>query len=264
MRFLKKLKKISDEVVGMNRRNVELIYGNNDKSSYQLADDKYEAKCLLDQAGIACPKTYATIQEMGEIEQKWQEVSSYNTLVIKPAKGAGGKGILILKKVGERWYSAGKELNEEAIYTHIANILFGVYSYGDDDKAIIEEYIETHDFFHEIYPSGVPDIRVILLKGKPIQAMLRMPTKSSGGKANLHQGGLAIGIDMEVGALSEAYDGYRHLTKHPDTGVIVSGKLIPHWDKIKSISIEASQVFPLGYLGVDIVVDKRASLPFAM
>ncbi|HBZ98517.1 MAG TPA: alpha-L-glutamate ligase-like protein, partial [Pseudomonas sp.] len=40
----------------------------------------------------------------------------------------------------------------------------------------------------------VPDIRIIVLMGYPIMAMLRLPTRQSGGKANLHQGAIGVGV----------------------------------------------------------------------
>jgi len=43
---------------------------------------------------------------------------------------------------------------------------------------------------------GLPDIRVIVYNRIPIVAMLRIPSKYSDGKANLHLGAYAAGIDL--------------------------------------------------------------------
>ena len=48
-------------VVGLNRRNIELIYPHNQREHYTLADDKVKAKMLLHEHGIACARTYAVI-----------------------------------------------------------------------------------------------------------------------------------------------------------------------------------------------------------
>ena len=257
MNLLFHIKKMQSSIMGMNERNLEFIYPNNERKNYKYADDKYLAKTILHKYGIACPMTYATIASIGKIEEAWKSASVWNELVIKPAKGAGGKGILILKKREDQWLSQGKIVSQSEVFTHIANIIFGIYSFGDSDIALIEEYVRPHRVFHEIFPEGVPDIRIILLKGVPLMGMLRMPTNQSNGKANLHQGGLGIGIDISNGILKEGYDGKHHVSQHPDTNQPITGIALPHWEEILSMSVMAAKHFPLNYLGVDLVIDDR-------
>jgi len=256
MNLIKRIKAIHQSVIGLNERNLGLIYPNNKRKNYKYADDKHLAKQLLHKYAISCPETYATIESIGQIESIWVQMNSRTSLAIKPAKGAGGKGIMILKKEGEKWYSQGNHITDEEVMIHLANIIFGIYSFGDGDIALIEECIYPHELFHEIYPAGVPDIRVILLKELPLMAMLRMPTAESGGKANLHQGGLGIGVDISTGRLKKAYNGKRHLAEHPDTSKKITGIQLPHWAEIIEMSKKAASVFPLDYLGVDLVIDK--------
>ena len=89
-------------VMGMNQRNVELIYPHNQKKHYHLADDKILTKSILEEHHIACAKTYAIIERISEIENVWNQVQSYQKIAIKPANGRGGGGIKILKKNKER------------------------------------------------------------------------------------------------------------------------------------------------------------------
>jgi len=44
-------------------------------------------------------------------------------------------------------------------------------------------------------------------------AMLRLPTKESGGKANLQQGAIGLGIDMASGVTTSAVQGRINLLK---------------------------------------------------
>lgn len=255
-KMIKNIKAINARVMGMNERNIGMIYPNNARVNYKYADDKYLAKTIMESKGVKCPKTYGVVEKIGEIEEVWHMVSEWNALVVKPAKGAGGKGILVLSKKQGQWVSGGKAISESKIFSHIANIIFGVFSFGDDDRALIEEYVRPHEFFAQIYKAGVPDFRVILLKGVPLMGMLRMPTAKSGGKANLHQGGLGIGIDMQTGKLKRAYDGKKHMDVHPDSGSVILGKEIPYWEDLMELSIKTAKEFPLDYLGVDLVIDK--------
>ncbi|MEM7035700.1 MAG: sugar-transfer associated ATP-grasp domain-containing protein, partial [Bacteroidota bacterium] len=186
----------------------------------------------------------------------WKAVARWKAIAVKPAKGRGGGGIWILKQDEEgHWTKGGKRMREMEIFQHMANIIMGLYSFGSSDRVLIEECIVPHPFFHEIYPAGVPDFRVILVKDRPVMSMLRVPTDRSDGKANLHQGGLGIGVDAATGHLTEGYDGERYHDHHPDSGARIRGLKIPHWEAVLSVSIATSRAFPLDYLGIDIVID---------
>ena len=131
----------------------------------------------------------------------------------------------------------------------------GVYSLGSNDRVLIEECIIPDPFFETIYPEGVPDFRVIVYKGELVLGMLRVPTDKSDGKANLHQGGLGIGVDLSTGLMTHGFDGKKYYKKHPDSGGVIHNVPVPYWEDIKKLSIDTADAFPLRYLGVDIVID---------
>ena len=244
-------------VVGLNRRNIELIYPHNQRKHYTFADDKVKAKMILHKNDIACAKTYAVIERISEIKTTWSTLQNHNTLVIKPAKGCGGDGIKILKKGKQgKWESSGNTMTDAQIFQHITSIISGLFSMASNDVCLIEECIVPHPFFAEIYDEGVPDFRIITLKGKPLMAMLRMPTSKSDGKANLHQKGVGIGVDMKNGTLTQVYDGKRYSDHHPDNEAGVNGKKIPYWFTMLQLAKKTAQAFPLDYLGIDLVIDK--------
>ncbi len=57
-----------------------------------------------------------------------------------------------------------------------------------------------------------------LYRNEPAMAMLRLPTRQSNGRANLHQGGIGTGVDLESGITDHAVQHNRFVEKHPDTG----------------------------------------------
>ncbi|MDF1696152.1 MAG: sugar-transfer associated ATP-grasp domain-containing protein [Saprospiraceae bacterium] len=247
---------IGSEILGINERNMDYVYQLNPKKYFTLADDKVKCKELLHANNIACAKTYGVVRRIGDISRMWSNLNHYKKIAIKPANGSGGGGILILKKNAEGyWVSGGEIWSEQKIFTHMARIIMGMYSFGSSDHVLVEQCIEPHPFFAEIYAAGVPDFRIILIKDEPVMSMLRVPTDKSGGKANLHQGGLGIGIDMEKGTLLDAFDGHTYYTHHPDNGNSIAGKEIPMWNTLVALSIATSKCFPLDYLGIDIVID---------
>ncbi len=251
-----KRKALATNILGINERNVTYVYAKNPKRHFPLADDKVLCKEVLHQHQIACAETYGVIERVGDIASVWASVQHHQALAIKPANGSGGGGILILKKEDNQWTKSGKPFSEYQIFAHLAQIIMGMYAFGSSDKVLIEQCIEPHPFFHEIYPVGVPDFRIILLNDQPIMGMLRVPTDKSDGKANLHQGGLGIGMDMATGRLTHAYDGEQYHKTHPDNNNKILGKKIPYWETLLALSIQTSKAFPLDYLGIDIVLDK--------
>jgi alpha-L-glutamate ligase-like protein len=87
-------------------------------------------------------------------------------------------------------------------------------------------------------------------------AMVRLPTRASDGKANLHQGAVGAGIHMDTGVTMNGVLNNEVVDEHPDTGALVSGLEIPNWDFILESSAKAHEVTGLGYLGVDMVIDR--------
>jgi alpha-L-glutamate ligase-like protein len=102
---------------------------------------------------------------------------------------------------------------------------------------------------------GVPDIRVIVYRGVPIMAMLRLPTRSSQGKANLHQGAVGAGLAMSTGKTTFGVCGGKVCDEHPDTGNPICNLQVPHWDRLLELAARSYDLTGLGYQGVDLVLD---------
>src|SRR5262249_49489531 len=152
----------------------------------------------------------------------------------------------------------GEKLGLEAIRQHLTDILSGMYSLGGQpDKAIVQQRIRLHPVFEPIAYKGIPDIRVILYRGEPAMAMLRLPTKRSNGRANLHQGGIGAGIDLASGITHHAIQRNRLVDCHPDTGPPLVGLRVPYRREVLRMARRVAEAVELGYLGVDIVVDAR-------
>ena len=98
-------------------------------------------------------------------------------------------------------------------------------------------------------------MRLIYRETELIMAMMRLPTHKSGGRANLHQGGLGIGIDISSGTSLQGCQGNDVISHHPETGEPLSGKSIPFWREMAESGSRISGIVGLGYIGVDFVCD---------
>jgi alpha-L-glutamate ligase-like protein len=261
MKYIDRILDLQQKVVGMNERNFRIINKLNPNEYRNFANDKALCKKVLEENGIPTPTTYCVIEAMREIEEKISSIEHLDDFVVKPAMGSGGQGILILKKKEEQiWQSPSGEIyTRKDLSMHVANILFGKFSKRMFDKVIIEYRLIPHSDFHKIFKRGVPDFRIILLNTKPIMAMLRMPTEESDGKANLHAGAIGLGVDLKTGALTRGYNQITDemVSRHPDSKVLFEGMRLPDWEKTLAISIATAKVFPLNYLGIDIVYDQK-------
>jgi alpha-L-glutamate ligase-like protein len=249
-------------VLGLNERNSEFIMRHNPRRHYPRVDDKVLTKKLALEAGMAVPDLYGLITNQGEVRTFSSIVEDLESFVIKPAQGSGGDGILVVTGRSERKrdcfrLSSGVIISEEEILYHLSNIVGGQYSLsGNPDKALIEYCVRFDPVFAGVSYQGVPDIRVVVYRGYPAMAMVRLPTRASDGKANLHQGAVGAGIDMGTGITMNGVLDDEIVDEHPDTGALVAGLKIPHWDFILESSAKGCEVTELGYLGVDMVIDR--------
>jgi alpha-L-glutamate ligase-like protein len=122
---------------------------------------------------------------------------------------------------------------------------------------MVEERLETHPALASLRDDGVPDIRVIVYRGVPVMCMMRMPTRISDGRANLHQGAVGIGIDLVSGRAIHAMLRGHRIERSPDTGVPILGLLVPDFDVVLRTAVAASDQTGLGYVGADVVLDAR-------
>jgi len=250
-------------VLTMNVRNREIIEKYNPREKYNKTL-KLESKNLLNAVGIPVPRTIAVFdgyRDLKNLENILSKIPSETGFVIKPNNSSGGSGIMIVnKKNGSFLESDGKELSYRDIRSHIEQILDGEYSRGwDPDQAYLEEILYPHPVLEKLAYSGLPDIRLIVFKGIPIMGMIRLPTKKSEGKANLHQGAIGAGIDLTTGKIKNAVVAYekKPIIYHPDTHVKIVGCKIPFWSQILKLAVKSQRVSGLGYVGVDITIDRE-------
>jgi len=246
-------------ILGMNKRNHSYIGRYNERSKYPLVDDKLKTKIIAEKAGCNVPELIGVISSQYQVKKIHGIVSNWPGFVIKPAHGSGGKGILIINQhEGETYQKpSGTLLSEEDIERHISNALAGLFSLGGkNDVVIIENLIQFDDCFEGFSFEGVPDIRVIVFKGFPVMSMMRLSTKISDGKANLHQGAVGVGLDMATGNAVQGVQFGQPIIHHPDTDRNLSELVVPHWKKLLTLASSAWEMTGLGYMGADMVLDK--------
>ena len=246
-------------VLGMNRRNAEYIGPLNPRRAYPRVDNKRLSRQLAEAHGIPTPDFYGAIETHRELRSLPTLVAGHIAFVVKPARGAAGNGIvLITRHDGEVLTKpSGETLTWPALTYHAASILSGIYSLESlEDQVLIEALVVVDPVFEAVTYRGVPDLRVIVYKGVPAMAMVRLPTQRSDGRANLHQGAIGAGIAIGSGTTTTAVRGREVVAFHPDTQQPVEGIRVPYWEQILTIAAQACEMTGLGYLGVDLLIDR--------
>ncbi|TWT42839.1 alpha-L-glutamate ligase-like protein [Botrimarina hoheduenensis] len=245
-------------ILGINRRNLSYIIDSNPRGLYPRVDNKLITKTICEANGIPVPETYNVLTSHGDVKRFPEAIRGRNDFVVKPARGAAGRGVLVIgESVGNLYITpGGRRVTVSDLRYHLSAVLSGLYSLGGGmDAAIVEHRIVTHPVLQSVAIEGTPDIRVILYRCVPVMAMVRLPTTASGGRANLHQGAIAAAVDMTTGRTFGGVSKGRMVDVHPDTEVSISGIEIPSWDQLLDASMRLAEALELGYIGVDFVVD---------
>lgn len=252
-------------ILGINNRVGRYILRHNKRKNYPLVDNKVLTAQRAEAWGIAMPQNYMVIENYGSLKNLHLKIQNYDSFVIKPANGSQGNGIIVIKEIIKESFgddvrilcrrSNDKLMEIDEVKHHISGILSGLYSLsGQSDTAIIQAKIDKHAIFDDYSFGGIPDIRVIVFEGYPVMSMVRLPTKSSDGRANLHQGAIGAGLNLSNGWTNNAVIKNQVIDVHPDTGHKISGLKLPFWTEILELAARCYDMVELGYLGADIVL----------
>ena len=250
----------ASSILGQNARN-HLFLSCNKKEGKRIANSKLLTKKVLKKHGLPTPAVLAVLRTDKKVNNfVWEDLPS--NFVLKPSQGYGGEGVIIIKKkakwAGEWYLMDNSIINTQDLKFHALEILSGRFRlHNVPDTAFIEERIKIQKIFTRYVYHGAPDIRVLVFNKVPVAAMLRLPTRESEGKSNLHQGAIGAGIDLATGITTYGIVNGQFIKYIPETKRKINGLKIPHWNEILKLAGKVQEAIPsLGFLGVDIILDK--------
>lgn len=256
----------ASSILGLNARSQQFAYKYNTKRGKNIADSKIQTDKALKLAKVEHPRIYKKFTDPRDV-LSFDWASLPDKFALKPSRGMGGEGIIVVKRriINKQiikspdkpiWITTNKErVTADDLKLHTLDILEGAYSMGNvPDVAFIQEYVGRAMAFRKWAYRGTPDIRIIVFNKIPVMAMLRLPTKESGGRANLHQGALGVGIDIATGITTRAIWHGEEIVFKPGTDKKLRGIKIPDWGRVLETAIKAQEASRLGYVGVDVVI----------
>jgi alpha-L-glutamate ligase-like protein len=262
-------------VLGINARNQKYI--KTTKKSRQILDSKLLTKDFLSKKGIPVLDTVGIIKTRKELFNfNWDLLP--DSFALKPNRGFGGGGIIVLYGRKKKFYKQKKEENEntkgdenliwiradgtlvtkEELETHVFDILEGNFSLSYmPDTAFFEERAKVVKELKPYTWKGIPDIRIVVFEGVPVMAMLRLPTKESRGRANLHNGAIGVGIDLVTGKTLSAVHYRDFIDYYPGTRYLLRGIQVPHFKNSLNLAVSIQKHLKVKFLGIDITIDRE-------
>lgn len=248
------------EILGLNARSLNYVKPAKKGGGAKLANSKLATKRALQKAGIATPRLYATINSRSALRSfRWTKLPA--SFVLKPNNASGGGGIVVVfgrNKKGN-WVKADKtELFIPEIKERVLEIMDGRYTTGNvPDSVLFEQRIQIHPDLKKYSVRGIPDLRVLVYNMVPVMAMLRLPTLESKGRANLHTGGVGVGVDLAQGYTTTAVQHGKLIEALPDSNLHLSGIRLPHWNESLLLAARTAKAAGLNFVGVDIAIDRE-------
>ena len=213
-----------------------------------------ECYCIVNK-GIFEPVNYSIYIDSFS---KFLDLAKQKKLILKPLLGTAGIGVTLIEFHKDNSYFVNKKL---LLIEQIRILLESINDY------LVEEFIEQGDFTKKFFPQTTNTIRLTTFAYPDFSSsfipygFIRFGRVKTVPVDNISLGGLFSIIDLNTGTLSEAYEEtkdrkvIRHI-HHPDSGVLIKGTQIPHWDKLKNFFVQLGGVIKpfIKIVGWDIVL----------
>ena len=163
-------------------------------------------------AGLPHPAVVATLRR-----GRWTtvEAAAGRPLLLKPARGEGGRGVRLLDTLE----AAGTPRHDWLVQVRIA----------------------THPALADLALNALPTARITTIVGpdgpEVVSSVVRLPVDPAAVVDNMKAGGILSPVDLDNGALGVACKGYGggDIDRHPVTGVAIPGRKLPDWAAAKAL-----------------------------
>ena len=227
----------------------------NPKEAEKFAEDKRLFRERIEAAGLPTVREVFTVDGDGTIRDPGGRVLAPEEAVtlihegeffVKPIDGIQGKGTRLIRP--------GDDVM--AFVSSARNV-------------IVQPRIRQHPLLQKLSPHSVNTVRIDTLRVGDRWVNSAAVLKAGVGESivdNGSAGGVFIGIDVESGKLqpvgrqkpkfsTEVYD------RHPDTGVVFDGFIVPHWHLLRETVAQAAEaMLPLKTLGWDVAITEEGVL----
>jgi hypothetical protein len=191
--------------------------------------------------------------------------SAPDELFLKPIDGTHGLGAFTVSRTGDRYSLDGRTGTASELFAHLEARLAREQELG----WLVQPRLRSHPALAPIAsPSALATVRAITQIKEGIPRLLIADLKIPGGNSTVDNfalgatGNLLAAVDCASGRLSTAWGSMRkdwpvieRFEVHPDTGRPIEGFLVPFWDELVKLALQAQQSLPeIPSIGWDIAV----------
>lgn len=229
-----------------------------------LLQDKFLFSQYLKALGFATPDVYGLtdrrqiVRPGGRGNMAWEDFvrTVQGRWFIKDVIGERGEHVFSLDVRDGRAWLRGHQVTLEELKKRIGT------------KNVLQERIVQHQLLDRMNPCSVNTLRLVTARAghriEPLSALLRLGVKGSACD-NLATGGMAVGIDLATGALSERgifKPGFgKWASCHPDTGFEFKGARLPFFaEAVESACRLHAFFYGTHSIGWDIAFGKQGPL----
>ena len=190
----------------------------------------------------------------GNIESLVEQLE-YEDLIIKPAFGRKGKGLIYLSKPDEQYFINEKVCSVQKLKIKVNQL----HNY------VVQNVFRQNHESNFINPDGFNSMRILTMIDPVTEkafipfAYHKFAVKEVGRTDSCSQGALSSSIHIESGELSQAIRLTKNgeklkLDRHTDTDLLITGQKIHHWEEIKRAILEMANRMPyMKYVGWDVI-----------
>lgn len=197
----------------------------------------------------------------------WLRAGATFPFFSKPVESTGSAGTASI----EAYDAASDELvSADGRRVGVAQFVAEVARYRERGY-IVQERIATHSELRPVCGPGVSACRMLVRVENGVPALHRATWKIPAG-ANLadnfwREGNMLGAIDPATGQITRVVRGMAvdttEVENHPDTGQPLKGRILPAWEAMKALALEAASTFPALWLqGWDIAISERGPVIF--
>ena len=212
--------------------NVDFIETVNDIYGLRIIRDKPEIMRRL--VGFT-GREYLDLKQAG-LSEFCSFVQKHKAFVAKNPTGSFGKNMNVVRDMptheeAERWY----------------------HELLKNRNTLVEEMLVQHPELNRISPTGVACMRIHTLNvGKEAYPVLPIFIQCSQGNRQVSNGGISLELDAQTGVVLNEEWG---LVRHPDTGVLLKGFIVPFVQEAQRLVCQAAMKIPeVSFIGWDVAI----------
>lgn len=167
-------------------------------------------------------------------------------LVVKPARGKGGKGIELWRRLesGNFAGARGDAIDAKALTRHVR-------LRSKKGRMLVQPRLDNHPDLAALAGDALSALRIVTALNErgvveATDAVFKMAADGAIAD-NFHHGGLAAPVDLVSGSLGRATGldpNSGHHDCHPTRGATIEGTKLPMWESAHDLALCAHQLFP--------------------